>query len=168
MMQTVDIFDLSRGRRTVEGDFTLADLPELGDLLEGDGKSAKVHFEATGTSGALGLPGADLSITATIVTNCVRCTKPVTLEIAKVIPFLFTESEAEADRMPVEEDDEYEIVVGSNQFALQAWVQEELILSLPRFISHEDCEPAEIIEEEPESEKRPNPFACLASLKAKN
>lgn len=168
-MKTIDIFELSRTRRTVEGDLTLADLPELNEALEGDHKAATVHFEAVGTAGHNDLPGADLTIRATLTTACVRCGHGYDVEIETTIPFLFTQTEAEANAMPVDEDGDYEIVVGSRKFDLTQWVQEELILSLPAFPMHDDCEPDPDqlqTEETPETLEKPNPFACLAGFKA--
>ena len=70
--------------------------------------------------------------------------------------------------MPIEEDEEFEIVVGSRKFDLVHWIEEELILSLPAFAQHDDCKPdAERLhtQETEETQAKPNPFACLASLK---
>ena len=65
-------------------------------------------------------------------------------------------------------DGDDEIVVGSRKFDVAAWVEEELILSLPLFAQHDDCEPDEErmqTEETSETMQRANPFACLAALK---
>ena len=168
-MKTIDIFELSRTRRTVEGTLTLDELPELSEALEGNHKAADVTFEAVGTAGRNDLPGADLVVRATLTTACVRCGKPYEVKIDKEIPFLFTQTEEEANAMPVDEDGDYEVVVGSRKFDLAQWVQEELILSLPAFPMHDDCEPDEEqlrTHETPETLEKPNPFACLAGFKA--
>lgn len=169
-MQYIDVFELSRTRRSIDGELTLNDMPELGALLEGQSVSAHVRYQALGTAGHRDLPGADLTIEAVITTQCVRCGTPVEVRIEKTVPFLFVKSEKEADEMPIEKDDGFEIVVGSRRFALADWVQEEVILSLPAFPQHEDCEPDREklqTEETPETLERPNPFAVLASLKTK-
>lgn len=169
-MRTIDIFEFSRRRATHQDRISPDDLPELMALLQGTSKQCEVSFSAQGTEGRQGLAGADLTIDATLVTDCVRCGKPVTLEIHKTVPFLFVKTEAQADAIPIDEDEDFEIVVGSTKFDLYDWVQEELILSVPTLPMHEDCEPdrsALQTEETPETLERPNPFACLAQLKGK-
>lgn len=169
-MQYIDIFELSRARAEIEGTFTAADLPEALSLLEGEQRDIQVSWKAQGTPGRRELAGADLILDAEIVTACVRCGKPVTIRIEKTVPFLFTKTEKEADAMPIEDDEEYEIVVGSRKFDLAHWVEEEIILSLPAFAQHDDCEPDREkmhTEETVETAAKPNPFACLAGLKTK-
>ncbi len=168
--QTIDIFDLARLRRTVSGTATLADMPELEKALEGEARAGEVEWTAQGLPEVKGRPAAKLSVKAHLVTQCVRCGKPCAVDIETEVPFVFTKTEAEADAMPIEEDDGYDVVVGSRRFNATAWVEEELILSLPAFPQHEDCEPDRSkleTEEAPEEMERPNPFAVLAGLKNK-
>jgi uncharacterized protein len=169
-MKTIDIFELSRSRKTISGDLCLADFPQLATLLEGDGRDARIHYEATGTAGRDGKPGADLTLSGVMKTRCVLCGEPCEVTIDKTVPFLFTKTEQEADAMDIAEDGEYEVVVGSKKFDVHFWVEEELMLSLPPFPQHDDCEPDRSklsSHEEPEAAvtKRENPFAVLASLK---
>ena len=169
-MQYVDIFELSRSRSTIQGTLTAADLPEAYSLLEGEARDIQVAYRAEGTAGRRELAGADLILDATVVTACVRCSKPVTIRIEKTVPFLFTKTEKQADAMPIEDDEDYEIVVGARKFDIAHWVEEEIILSLPQFAQHDDCEPDQELlhtEETEETAAKPNPFACLASLKTK-
>ena len=48
MSRTVDIFELSRTRRTIEGEATLTDMPQLESALEGETREASVHWKAVG------------------------------------------------------------------------------------------------------------------------
>ncbi|MBQ9241111.1 MAG: DUF177 domain-containing protein [Duodenibacillus sp.] len=169
-MTTIDIFELSRARKTVSGDLELKDFPELASLLEGEGRDARIHYEATGTAGRDGKPGADLSLKGVMRTRCVLCGEPCEVQIDKTVPFLFTRTEAEADAMDIADDGEYEIVVGSKKFDVNFWVEEELMLSLPSFPQHDDCEPdrSKLSTKEmagEETSQKANPFAVLASLK---
>jgi uncharacterized protein len=169
-MTTIDIFELSRARKTISGDLELGDFPELASLLEGESRDARIHYEATGTAGRDGKPGADLTLKGVMRTRCVLCGEPCDVEIDKTVPFLFTRTEAEADAMDIADDGEYEIVVGSKKFDVNFWVEEELMLSLPAFPQHDDCEPdrSKLTTRESAGEKqaqRENPFAVLASLK---
>ena len=167
---SVDIFDFSRTRSSLEGDLDASDLAEAFSLLEGPAADIRVHYSARGTTGRDGLPGAELTLSARAVTACVRCGEPVEIVIDKTVPFLFTRTEQEADKMPVDEDGEFEIVVGSTKFNVAAWVQEEVILSLPAFAQHDDCTPDVSrlqTQETAETLAKPNPFAVLAGLKVK-
>ena len=158
MSRTVDIFELSRTRRTIEGEATLTDMPQLESALEGETREASVHWKAVGEAG----------VKAVLVTQCVRCGKACEIEIEKELPFLFTKTEAEADALPIEEDGDYDIVVGSTHFDPVGWVEEELILSLPAFPQHPACEPDREklqTKETGETQQKTNPFAVLASLK---
>ena len=72
--------------------------------------------------------------------------------------------------MPLDEDEDMEIVVGSEQMNVAEWVQEEVILTLPTFPKHDECEMPEVEGEEEEivEPTRPNPFANLKDLMKKN
>src|SRR5579859_2605344 len=92
-------------------------------------------------------------------------------------------TEAEAEEFPLDED-EVEVIVGSNHFDLVDLIEEELLLSLPLVPKHEVCpevhesllsgadgtegegEDAALDEADEGAEpERPNPFAALESLK---
>ena len=169
-MQYTDIFELSRARAEICGTFAGSDLPALMSMLDEEMGEASVSWRAQGTAGRNDLPGADLELCARIQTRCVPCGEPVVIEIDKVVPFLFVQNEKEANDIPIEEDGDYEIVVGSRKFDLAAWVEEELILSLPVFAQHDDCQPDQErmhTKQVEKKEERASPFACLAALKTK-
>ena len=121
---------------------------------------------------AASLPAAMLTIKGKVQMRCTRCTQPIDIDIEREVPFLFVKSEAEANRIPVEEDEEWEVVVGSEHMDVAAWVQEEIILSLPNFPRHDDCEAplkhSDIASEDEEVIERPKPFANLRDLLKKN
>lgn len=160
----VDIFSVSRNLSTVEGTINVADMPQLQKLLADDQGQLFVRIE--GTKGDRGLPGANLTIDGTVNMICTRCTKPMPVVVHCEVPFLFTKTEEQADLIPIEAED-VEIVVGSEDMNVAEWVQEEVILSLPAFPKHEDCESVldDWEDDMPEiEEKRPNPFANLKDL----
>ncbi|MCF0253217.1 MAG: hypothetical protein HUK26_02640, partial [Duodenibacillus sp.] len=106
-MPTVDIFELSRSRRAIEGDFGIDDMPGLASLLAGEERAAQVHYAAAGTAGRKGVPGAELRLKGSLTTACAHCGGPLVIEIDKALPFLFTRTEAEADAMPIDADGEF-------------------------------------------------------------
>jgi len=90
------------------------------------------------------------------------------VHIASGAVFRLVRTEAEANALPIEDDEEDEdVLVGSRSFDLEKWVEEEAILALPRMVVHDACEEKREWSdgEEPQEEKRPNPFAALAALK---
>ena len=167
MALIIDIFDLALKQKNVEGEVAVADMPELRAFLASD--KGVVRFAVEGCGERRGRPAALLSIEGELEMPCARCNKPVPVEIASEAVFLFTKTEAEANAMPVSEDeDDEDVVVGSRKFNVDAWVQEEAILSLPaRAIHEEGCE-TDMWADEPEAEakaEKPNPFAALAGMK---
>ena len=167
MALIIDIFDLALKEKSVEGEVPVGDMPELRAFLATDAGSVRYAIEGRGER--RGRPAAMLSIWGEVEMPCARCNKPVAVDIESEAVFLFTKTEAEANAMPVSEDEEDEdVVVGSRKFNVDAWVQEEAILSLPAMAVHEDgCEEDMWEDEEPEEveEKKPNPFAALAGMK---
>ena len=160
----VDIFSVSRNLLTVQESVSVADMPQLQKLLANDEGQLAVTIQ--GTKGDRGLPGANLTIEGTVNMLCTRCTKPMSVAIHREVPFLFTKTEEQADLIPIEAED-VEIVVGSEEMNVIDWVQEEVILSLPAFPKHDDCESVlnDWEDDTPDvEEKRPNPFANLKDL----
>ena len=68
-----------------------------------------------------------------------------------------------------EDEEDEDVVVGSRKFNVDAWVQEEAILSLPASAVHEEACDEDMWTDEPEEAaaalEKPNPFAALAGLK---
>lgn len=167
-MDTIDIFEFSLHRKSLDGELQLKDLPGLEKMLCGPAKCCQAHFHACGVAGDKGLPGVELTIAARLVTECVRCGEPAEFLIEKTVPFLFAQTEAQANAMPLDEDGRWEIVVGSKRFDLAHWIEEELILSLPMFPKHDNCamfhSPKLAQEEKAIKANQTKPFASLGKL----
>lgn len=165
-METLDVFDFARREGTLTGELSAADLPNFRAFLAEDPKV--VRFELTGVPEVMHLPGLAAKIHVEAAVPCPHCLEPVPYEDDIEITFAFVKSEAEADRLPIDEDEPgVDVVVGSKKLAIAALLEEELILSVPN-IAHEDCDDeADYEDHTPETpeEKRPNPFAALAALK---
>lgn len=169
-MKYIDIFELSRAKTEQQGRFTIEDLPNLKEVLNGHSPRADVSWTAKGTGQRRRMASAVLALKATLTADCARCGRPLDIVIDKEVPFLFTKTEEEADKLPIEEDGDDEIVVGSTKFDIVHWVEEELILSLDLFPAHEDCEPDPerlCSGDEEEVCERVHPFAGLAELMKK-
>ena len=166
MSLTLDAFELSRTRGVVEGDMPLEDMPELASEVLGL-EGGAVHFRIEGLGIVERLPAALLTIEAGVVMQCARCNEPVTVPVSRELTFRFTKTEEEANALPIDEEGENEeVIVGSKKLSAAAWIQEEVILSLPAMPLHEDCEAEWEDDEEPApEEEKPNPFAALAALR---
>lgn len=168
---TVDIYSVAKNRQKINTKIALAQMPELCEFLHEPDLATELEVEITGIEGAKGLPAALLAVKGMLFMRCVRCMQPYQVDIDNEVPFLFAATEADADRLPVDEDDEWEVTVGSEHLNIADWVQEEVILSLPAFPKHDDCDSPEGITEvqsdDYEQEEKPNPFANLREMLAK-
>lgn len=164
MTLKLDVFDIARTRKTVGGVIALGDMPELARsvlALRGEG----ISFRVTGIGEIEDLPAAELEIHGTAVMSCARCSEPVEVPVDSVLKFRFTQTEAQADAIPVEKDGEdVDVIVGSKSLSAAAWVQEEALLTLPAMPLHESC--VNKFGPKPEEEDgKSNPFSVLASLR---
>jgi uncharacterized protein len=75
--------------------------------------------------------------------------------------FLITDDEDAADRL--DQDDDYDVVVGSATFDLDTLIEDEVILALPSAPRHRVC--ADGADDTPKTIAKPSPFAALAALK---
>lgn len=164
---TIDIFELARKCETLEGEMPLEDMPELAKVVSALDKGG-VIFTVEGLGTLREYPAVRLSIAGTATMTCARCNKPVSVPFTNELTFILTESEEEADKIPLDEDDErQDVTVGSRQFKLNEWIQEETLLTLPLAATHESCE-AEYNNPKDEDVPHNNPFAALAGLKKLN
>ena len=150
---TVDIFAVASNRQKINTTVAVSEMPELIGLIINSEKVLPFDVRIEGTEGVRGLPGAILTISGHVQMRCTRCTQPIDIEIDREVPFLFVHSEAEANRIPIEEDEEWEV-------------------SLPTFPRHDDCHAPENHTSSGQSEEeitqRPKPFANLRDLLKKN
>lgn len=170
--KTVDIFDFALSLRTLEGEVRLEQMPELAKIVK-EIQDDSLRFTAVGVGTIRGLPAVSLTIEGTVMVTCARCMDLTAVDIDREVTFLIVKSEAEADRLPLDEEGEDEdVIVGSQHFSLAQWVQEEAILSIPAMPMHDDCdvdwEPVDEPADEAPVQEKENPFAALAALKTKN
>lgn len=165
-MDVLDAFEFARRAEHLSGELSSEDLANFRSFLAD--APVTVRYELTGVPKVMNLPGLHAKIHVEAAVPCPHCLEPVPYEDDIEITFAFVKSEAEADRLPIDEDEPgVDVVVGSKKLSIAALLEEELILSIPN-IAHEDCDDEADYEyktPETEAEKRPNPFAALASLK---
>jgi uncharacterized protein len=163
----VDVYELARERRTIDGAFALVDLKRLAaSLLRTEGS---LQYRIRGEFDQQGRPGAEMHLSATLWLECQRCNQALDFPLQRNAHFRFVSSEEELNALPIDDDDVDE-VVGSRHMDIAVWIEDEAILSLPLVPRHDNCRPAALHVGAPEGddggERRPNPFAALASLKA--
>jgi uncharacterized protein len=109
-----------------------------------------------------------MRLDASLVLECQRCNQELIFPLQREARFRFVATEEELNALPIAED-EVDVIVGSRQMSLGDWIEDEVILSLPLVPRHDDCRPAVVLdapaEEVDVGDRRPNPFAVLASLK---
>ena len=132
-----------------------------GELIQNASETSKVK------------PQVWLHVTAhtTLPQTCQRCLGEVgmQLEVKRSYRFVVDEATAEAEDDACEED----LLAISREFNLLALIEDELLMALPQVPMHDIC-PVQpkmaTVDEDFEAEGnagKPNPFAVLASLKAK-
>ena len=186
-----DLFAFCRKGGSVSGEVPVRELPRI--LAETAGNapataaSESFAFTATGFAREEAVePGApvtqrlflDLTVNGQVWSDCQRCLQVFAEPIATSTRFEVMPTEEAADAAPMD-DDEVDVIVGSKRFSLLELIEDEVLLALPTAPKHTVCpavheslvtgadgqvEP----EGEPEEEKRPSPFAALASLKTKH
>jgi len=164
----LDVFELARERRTLEGEVALAELPRLAaSLLKAEG--GRLQYRIRGAVDERGRPGAEMSLSACLPLECQRCNRELAYSLKRDAHFRFVASEEELNALPIEEDD-IDVIVGSRYLDVAAWIEDEAILSLPIVPRHDDCRPAASVAAAPAVSngegERPNPFAVLAGLKS--
>ncbi|MBN3725866.1 YceD family protein [Burkholderia sp. Ac-20379] len=191
----VDLFEFARSGRQSAGAVRLSQLPRMLNEVPADAPDRDTTFtwQAEGsTEGELQEDGTEvhqpflrLALHGVAWLGCQRCMAPYEQHFDVDMVYRIVATEEEAEAIPLDENDEVDVIVGSRQFDLVDLIEEELLLSLPLVPKHDICPsvheslvsgvsgPAtdtEDFEEEPEGgdvpgEERPNPFKALEALK---
>lgn len=165
----LNVAQLCHDAGSLAGQWPLAGMKRLRDGLFEQADSA-VNWSA---SGALLLassaePEVWLNLRADVVVTlqCQRCLQSVVQPLAVDRRLRFVRSEAEAERLDEASDDD--VLVLLPRLDLHELVEDELILALPLVPRHEDACPEPLpmpIDDLPDEEPAPNPFAALAALR---
>ena len=168
MQHTIDTIELARAGGELAGEYPLAGMQRLGSLLvdrEGD-VAWRLHGWRVGRADGAPEDFMALSIRATVRMACVRCMAPVTVELSAERSYRLARSEAEAERLDLD-DQAYDVLAGGRRFDLAGLVEDEAIMALPATPRHEHCElpegagrAAAADDDAPRS-----PFAALERLK---
>ncbi len=152
----IDAFAFARNGDERSAQIPVAQLTRL-DLLSHRGQ---VAYQAAGFIGERHRAFIKLDVTGQLVLRCERCLQALEWPLEVHSLLWLARTDEEADRAPVDED-EYDPVVGSEHFDLDALIEDEILLNLPLPPKHEHC---------PEPLSSPknvadSPFAALKALK---
>ena len=160
---TIDSFELAHSRGHVEGEFAVAQLPRVADLVAST--QGSLRYQISGLIDADNFPAADLHVNAKLQLICQRCNLPLEFTLDRITRFRFVASEEELNALPID-DDENEAIVGSRNVNVRDWVEDEAILSLPLVPRHDACSAPAALDSDPGTAASPNPFAVLLELRA--
>ena len=154
----IDLFEFARQRRTATGDVALAGL----ERIDTPDRSGSLAWKATGGDhGRHGALRLDLRIDGDVTLVCQRCLQPMVESLHLQSKFLIAADEDAADAL--DQDDDFDVVVGSTEFSLDGLIEDEVILALPIAPRHAACPDGTT--ENAGVTRKPSPFAVLAGLK---
>jgi uncharacterized protein len=154
----VDLFAFARLAEQASGTVAVADLTRI-DTPHRDGELA---WSARGSMrGRHGTPRLDLEVHGAVTLTCQRCLQPMIEPVHIASRFLIANGEEEADAL--DQDDDYDVVVGSTAFDLDALVEDEVILALAVAPRHDVCPTGATDASTPAT--RPSAFAALSALR---
>lgn len=167
MERSIDTFELARAGGELSGESPVAAMDRLASLLAD--AEGRIAWRLRGWRVRRPDGGADdfmaLTAAATLPMSCVRCLRPVPVEVSIEREYRLVASEDEAERIDLD-DALHDVLAGGRRFDLVGLIEDEAIMALPVTPRHARCElPATPRAEAPEEPPRPGPFAGLARLK---
>lgn len=162
---------LCRDGETLLGAWPLAQLPRLSHSLfdapsADDRVSWQARFGQDSPVGSPPQPWLEVEARTHVTLQCQRCLQALQEPLAMQRRFLFVASEAEAERLDADSEDDHLVLVP--RLDLLSLVEDELILELPLVPRHDGRCPEPLPQTEAAedaAEVRPNPFAVLAALR---
>ena len=165
----LNVAQLCHDAGSLAGQWPLAGMKRLRDSLFVQSDSV-IDWSASGAllSASSAEPEVWLHLRADVAVTlqCQRCLQRVVQPLAVDRRLRFVRSEAEAERLDEASDDD--VLVLLPRLDLHELVEDELILALPLVPRHEDACPEPLrlpIDDLPDEEPAPNPFAALAALR---
>jgi len=158
---TIDAFGFAANADVSAGRLDADEMPRLADECVED--FAPFEVRVAGAVSPRGKAGLEVWLRGKVQVMCQRCLKPIdlTLDTHAGFELARSEQEAEAQADGLDEDEVWDVVVGSEHFDLKQLCEDELMLAIPYAPMHESCEPAAPAE----AGEKISPFAALAQLK---
>ena len=171
--RALSVQSLCNDEGSIEGEWPLKGMSRLDDsLFERPTDAALVRWSTQGasrpTSG--GEPELWLQVQADVAVTlqCQRCLQAVAHTLTVDRPYRFVRTEAQAEAL--DETTEEDVLVLVPRLNLHELIEDELILALPLVPRHPGACPSPLpmpVDDLPQDEPAPNPFAKLAALRGK-
>jgi uncharacterized protein len=153
----IDPFEFARTGERASGELPLSSMSRI-EMPTRDGA---LHWTARGSmNGRHGAPRLDLDADGSVTLTCQRCLQPMQQPVAIHARFLVAADEDAADAL--DQDDDYDVVVGLPGLDLDQLIEDEVILALPSAPRHQVCPDGATDASAVVS--KPSPFAALAAL----
>jgi DUF177 domain-containing protein len=167
--KTLDPFKYADQNKDLQGHIAIHLMPRLVEMLVDSEGIVNIELEFARDEQRLRILKGKISAELNLL--CQRCLHPVNKTINSEFQLGIVMDDEQAQNLPRV----YEpLLVEDERLVLQDVIEEELILSLPMFAYHNDCEPEdysegevdEVLESDVEETKE-NPFNVLSELKLK-
>ncbi|UUM21218.1 DUF177 domain-containing protein [Mycoavidus sp. SF9855] len=143
-----DVFAFVRNQQQACGEVLVQDLPRILNEVTPDTLAhhsalrwtvtGEIRQELAAGGKAVAVSYLRLALQGQLWLACQRCLEPYEEQLAIDIWYRVVESNAQADAVPVN-DEQVDVIVGSRRFDLIDLIDEELLLSLPLVPKHAVC-----------------------------
>jgi uncharacterized protein len=159
----IDAFEFCRRKERRNGEIAVSKLPRLAE--ETTDQTGSIQWSLEGGKDTLGRPMLLMSVSGTVQLMCQRCLSPMRFDIASMANLILAKDEAEADEieLTLDDDDAFDVIVGSAAMNILDLVEDDVLLAIPSSPKHEVC-PDRTVSMKHEVEKV-SPFAVLKNLK---
>lgn len=154
MKRIADIFLFARGARHLEGELPLSACSRLEDLLSS--KEGRISYRLEGECGDNNEAIVHVTLEGELQLLCQRCLQglPFQLKVSEVLVLIDADSDLSQEEL---EDDERDFFPTSPEVDVAELIEDEIILSLPTVIRHENCHLPDLYV----SANKLSPFAVL-------
>ena len=157
----IDLFDFSVSGGEAGGAISLTDLPRV----ETPDRRGTLVWRAQGSIDRSGHRIVALEIDGSIALICQRCLEPLMHQLAIRSRFRLAADE-QAAAASDDENDDVDVIAGSEHFDFDTLIEDEVILSLPIAPRHIVC--PNNADEVLRASGRPSPFAALGAFKTRS
>ena len=157
LLATIDGFEFARIAGKLGGNWAVADLPRLQDVVRST--AGEIAWSVKGVRDGVGRPALAVEVSGVLALSCQRCLGAFEHRFRSASVLVLARSEEEADADPVEADGPERVVAGP-EMPVRDLVEDEVLLALPLAARHERCDAASG-DAAPQSK---SPFAGLKGL----
>lgn len=155
----VDVFELCRAGKGLEGRVIVSDLPRLAEEVAD--KFGTVAWSLRGGKDNFGRSQLTLSVVGEVSLICQRCLMPFIFDVASESRLILAKDELDADEIEgVLHDDSVEVIVGSKALDINTLIEDDVLLTIPLSSKHDVC-PNQLLSSKETITKSASPFSVL-------